>query len=121
MFLTALQRFEYIDHPRYPGERKVSTLEYAYTLSHDETLGVSLFSWEWNPSSEVWPEPHLHIGRGNPEVAGLHKHHIPTGRVALEHVLLYAIAHHGVELEDPVESRKVLDDCLRRFNANRSW
>ena len=117
-----MQRFSYGEHPKFPGERKVKTLEYAYTLSDDPTLERALFSWDWNPNSEVWCDPHLHVGRGDPTVEGFHKHHIPTGRVALEHVLKFAINGHDVRTVMPSgEALEIIEDCLRRFDLYKSW
>ena len=123
LYLKAMQRFSYQAHPDADrsSERKVHTEEYAYTLSEDPTLGVAMFSWEWNPNSETWPDPHLHIGRGDPRVLGYHKYHIPTGRVALEDVLKFAITELRVQTTTkPEDCIEILDDCLRRFHAART-
>jgi hypothetical protein len=111
VYLRATQRFQYGPHPKYPGERKVITAEYAYTLAADEGLREELVAWHWQQGA-AWPHPHLHV-RGE-------KPHIPTGRVAFEEVLLYAITDLGVTpaRNDAVD---VLQETLRRFKAHQSW
>ncbi len=119
LYLRATQRFMYGDHPEFKKERKVVTLGYAYTLSDDESLRPEWFSWQWQSDAA---EPHLHVGRGDPKFGSLGKLHVPTGRVAFEHILLFAIEEQGVVCaigrEAAVDQVK---DCLRRFVAFRTW
>jgi hypothetical protein len=122
LYLQAMQRFTFVDHPDFKGERKVSTQEYAYTLSPHDDLRVGLFCWEWNPNSEVWPDPHAHVLRGDPEARGLGKLHLPTGRVALEDVLKFCIVHQGVEtIGNHDDAMAGLEDSLRRFRGFATW
>lgn len=119
LYLRATQRFHYADHPDYPGERKVVTDDYAYTLSEDDA-GTELFSWQWHPG--LWSDPHVHVGRGHPDHGGLAKLHIPTGRIAFEEVLKFAIIEY--DLITPVDRDTALaqlDETLRRFRAFRQW
>jgi len=122
LYLKAMQRFTYGDHPDHSGERKVNTLEYAYALTNDPYFNVALFSWEWNPSSEVWSDPHVHLSRGDPASKGYAKQHVPTGRVAFEHVLRFAILQHGVStLYERDAALKMLSEILDRWNRHKSW
>ena len=119
LYLRATQRFTYDHHPAYPGERKVVTLDYAYTLSDSSDQRPELYSWQW---TEGVAEPHVHVGRGDPQLGSLGKRHIPTGRVAFEQVLKFAIEEHDVETAVPMaEATETLEDCLRRFVVFRSW
>lgn len=120
LYLRATQRFTYGDHPMYAGDRKVFTEEYIYTLANDEDLADELYSWQWHPAA--FPEPHVHVMRGQSGAAGLGKLHIPTGRVAFEQVLKFAILDHGVvPAMDRDQAIAVLDESLRRFQAFRTW
>lgn len=114
--LRATQRFCYVDDPKHPGERKVQTADYGYTIRDAE--GRELFSWQWHPSLGEFDMPHIHIGRGVPGDWG--KLHVPTGRVAFEDVLLFLIRDYGVR---PVreDGREVITESLRRFRSFRSW
>ncbi|HEY3669499.1 MAG TPA: hypothetical protein VGN51_01070 [Acidimicrobiia bacterium] len=120
IYLRATQGFTFGDNERVAKERKVNTLQYAYTLSEDADLAAELFSWQWHPPA--WPEPHMHIGRGHPEHGVLSKLHVPTGRVAFEQVLRFAITEYDVQTAKPRdEALGVLDDVLTRFHRHKSW
>jgi hypothetical protein len=122
LYFSATQTFHYADHPDYPGERKVSTDEYAYTLGQDPDFRSEMFSWHWQPSPRGHPDPHLHVGYrmdGEPRST---KWHVPSGRVAFEQVLVFAINELGVETSgDRAEAMATLDDSLRRFRRYASW
>lgn len=119
LYLRATQSFCYGVHPQFEGERKVLTEDYVYTLSADEALQQELYSWQWHPGA--WPEPHVHVGRRNPSLGDLGKLHIPTGRVAFEQVLKFAIGDHGVLPARGDDAIDILDESLRRFQLYRSW
>lgn len=120
IYLRSTQGFQFGDHEEFPKERKVHTRQYAYTLSESEDLSAELFSWQWHPPA--WPEPHMHIGRGHPDHGPLSKLHVPTGRVAFEQVLRFAITEYDVETAKPREEALAdLDEVLRRFHAFKSW
>jgi hypothetical protein len=119
LYLRATQRFVLDDHPKYRGERKVVTQDYAYTLSDDAEQRPELYSWQW---TEGVADPHVHVGRGNPDFGSLGKLHIPTGRIAFEQVLKFAIEEHDVQTAiDRDQALATLADCLRRFVVFRSW
>lgn len=119
LYLRATQRFSLNDHPKYPGERKVVTHDYAYTLSDDEDQQPELYSWQW---TQGVADPHVHVGRGHPSFGSLGKRHIPTGRVAFEQILKFAIQEHDVQTAiDRQQAIESLDECLRRFVTFRSW
>lgn len=118
IYLRSTLQFHYEDHPEFPKERKVATDEYAYTLSRDDLMKDEIVSWHWQPGSRA--DPHLHVG---PAPGGPPKrHHIPSGRIAFEQVLRYAIDDCGVRPAlKKAEALAQLDECLRRFSAYRTW
>ncbi len=111
-------QFRYSDHPHYPNERKVTTLDYAHTVSRDESLKPQLYSWEWTSSEPMYP--HVHVRRSDPNFDGLGKLHVPTGRVFFEHVLLFLILEHGIA---PCRDdwRGVLTESFRRVSTFATW
>jgi hypothetical protein len=111
LFLRATQSFRYEDDERYEGDRKVGTAQYVYTLAEDEDLTQELFSWQWHPGE--WAAPHLHVRMDR-------KLHIPTGRVAFEEVLLFAITDYGIATAKP-DAAAILTDILSRFRRYRTW
>lgn len=121
LYLKATQTFHYADHPDYPGERKVVTDEYAYTLSEDAELRSELLAWHWQPA-RGHPDPHLHIGYPHPTEVRATKWHVPGGRVAFEQVLVFAIEELGAQ---PVGDRPValeaLESTLSRFRRYATW
>ncbi len=118
LYLRATQEFHYGDHPEFPGERKVVTDAYAYTLSESADLTAELLAWHWQP--EGGQGPHMHVGRAHPRLGELGRLHVPSGRVALEEVLLFAIDDLGVVPARP-DAAEVLDETLERFRRYRSW
>ena len=120
IFLRSTLLFHFGDHPEFKKERKVVTDEYAHTLSQDELLKDEIVSWHWQPGSR--PDPHLHIGARISQGGPPKRHHIPTGRVAFEHVLKYAIEECGARpsLKKAVALAQI-NESLRRFEAYRSW
>jgi hypothetical protein len=95
LYLRATQEFHFADHPDFAGERKVVTDAYAYTLSESAELAEELLAWHWQPESGR--DPHMHIGRAHPRLGELGRLHVPSGRVALEQVLLFAICEQSAE------------------------
>ena len=118
LYLRATQEFHYDDHPDFPGERKVVIDAYAYTLSESAELTAELLAWHWQP--EDGQGPHMHIGRAHPRLGELGRFHVPSGRVALEEVLRFAVDDLGVIPARP-DAREVLDETLERFRRYRSW
>lgn len=117
IYLRSIIRFTYGAHPRFAGERKVFTHEYAHTIGIETSLKPQLYSWEWNTAEPTYP--HVHIRRSDPEHKGLGKLHIPTGRVFLEHVLIFLIKEHAVQPQDGWQDK--LSDSLRRVSTYASW
>jgi hypothetical protein len=121
LYLTATQTFHFDDDERFAGERKVVTDAYAYTISDDPEMGSELFAWHWHPDAGR-EDPHLHVGRGHPTHGGLGKLHIPSGRIAFEEVLLFAIDELGVAPRvSEEEAKTVLTETLYGFRKFRRW
>lgn len=118
IYLRSTIQYEYRDHPRYPGERKVSTLFYAHTVGQAEALKPQLYSWEWNYADERYP--HLHVRRADPAYHGLGKLHIPTGRVYFEDVLRFLVEEHDVAPACDDWSDKI-GDSRRRVATYSTW
>jgi hypothetical protein len=117
------------------GPWKVETAAYYYEF--EDALGRELLAFHWHPETvpDV-PYPHLHIGRGvvamdsliaaglssqhnalRPEIAAAH---IPTSRVALEHVLDLAIRHFSVPPLRP-DWEAVFNHTLDQFRRTQRW
>jgi hypothetical protein len=102
------------------GRWKVSTAEYNYTLRLQDRR--VLIAYHWHPGEQFRVRtPHLHIGPGAllPDTA-LHRTHVPTGRVAIEDVIRFAINELGVEPERE-DWRQILDETQGRYEKWRTW
>lgn len=105
-----------------PGERgpwKVRTAGYYYSL--DDADDHEIIAYHWHPEGESPVTfPHLHIGAG----AGCQRSemqwaHCPTGRIAVEEFLRFAIECFQVEAEPRWET--VFAEAQRDFERWRSW
>ena len=80
---------------------KVSTLGYIHTVTLDEELFVD-FHWHPDDGSNVW-YPHIH-----PRFAGSGRDrggiHIPSGRILIEDVLIFAHERGAMPLKDDWEA-----------------
>jgi len=117
-YLRSSLQYRYADDDRFPGERKVSTHDYAHTLGETPSLKPGLYSWEWAAREPRYP--HVHVRRGHRDFAGLGKIHIPTGRVFFEDVVRFLIEEHEVE---PVREdwRTILDECAHLVGSWATW
>lgn len=121
LYLRATQTYHFADHPDFPGDRKVVTDEYAYTLTEDPELRSELLAWHWQPA-RGHPDPHLHVGFPHGSEPKSTKWHIPSGRVAFEQVLVFSIMELGVEpAGNREESLAALEETLARFRKYASW
>jgi hypothetical protein len=118
IYLRSTIQFTYAEHPRFPGEKKAATHQYAHTVGESETLKPQLYSWEWAAAEPTYP--HLHLRRSDPAFEGLGKLHIPTGRVFYEDVLRFLIQEHEVEpARDDWDN--VLVDTFSRVSTYATW
>jgi hypothetical protein len=97
------------------GPFRMTTMRYDYELSE---RGDVMFGWHWHPESKRstvrWP--HLHLPPGS----AYRSKHVPTGRVALEDVLLFAINDMNAE---PAHNRalEILQEVVGRHKEHRTW
>jgi hypothetical protein len=105
------------------GERgpwKVETLAYSHGLETPEAQEIIAYHWHPRQGSEII-YPHLHLGAGiGADLGILEKTHIPTGRIALEDVLRFAIAELGVEPQREDWS-EVLSETQAAFETWCTW
>jgi hypothetical protein len=101
------------------GPWKVKTEAYEHYLRTAEGKDIIAFHWQPGGNGPDWP--HLHVGTIALAKDGLldRKAHVPTGRVAVEQVLRFAIAELGVESDDDWE--QVFAVTQGRFETYRTW
>ena len=127
LFLRVLQNYQLIDTGE-PGQHryKVVTLGYQYSLETVERREVLIYQWSPEGTGRT-TRPHLHVGRrllresievGDRSVR-LPKLHVPTGRVAIEDVVRFAIAELGVTPRR-VDWKEVLDRNQLAFEEWKS-
>jgi len=114
------QNFRIVPAEGQRGPWKATITSYHYTL--EESDGREIMSFQWHPTGQgALPYPHLHLGNaadvGRDE---LQDAHIPSGRIALEQVLRFAIETFKLR---PRRSdwRDVLFGTRRRFEQWRTW
>lgn len=102
------------------GPWKVTITAYYYTL--EEASRREIISFQWHPTgSGAPPYPHVHLGHAAAVGrAELEDAHIPTGRVALEQVLRFAIEAFKLRPRR-TDWRDVLFGTRRRFEQWRTW
>ena len=102
------------------GPWRVSTAGYWYTLSAPDERELISYHWHPNASGEI-SYPHVHLGPlaavGHTQLA---RAHAPTGRVALEDVLRFAIQDLGVRSRR-TDWDSVLAEILAIFEQARTW
>ncbi|MTA11176.1 MAG: hypothetical protein F2534_01085 [Actinobacteria bacterium] len=97
------------------GVWRVTTLRYDYEMSQ---AGRLRFGWHWHPysrkSTVKWP--HMHLPEGTPFA----NKHLPSGRIALEEILLFALDQLKVEPAH-ANAEQVLTDVMQRHKLHRAW
>lgn len=89
--------YRVVSAERERGPWRIETLAYSHRLETTDAREIVAYHWHPGRSSEI-TYPHLHIGAGiGVDLGILDKTHIPTGRVALEDLLRFAIVEVGVE------------------------
>lgn len=110
------------------GPYKVETRAYSYRFLADSGEGHrEVLAFHWNLDSVGTPHhPHLHVG--SPVVSGssfypgtFNKLHIPTGRLSLEAVLMFAINEMAVEPTHGRARALVLDVLREGDRVFRQW
>jgi hypothetical protein len=128
LFLRFLQNYQVIDTGE-PGRRryKVVTLGYQYSLETTDRRELLIYQWDPRGTGGT-TRPHLHVGRRLLQeriVVGerryeLPKFHIPTGRVAIEDVVRFAITEMDVTPRR-TDWETVLDRNQTNFEQWKSW
>lgn len=112
------------------GDRfRVSTIKYVYAIY--KTIDDAFVGWHYHPDLEGVKIPHMHIYDKNSDEekkAGckphiVHNMHLPSGRVALEDVIAFAITELNVvpEKKRADDWQKVLTETSARFENNKTW
>jgi len=117
--MTVLLNYTFAEVAGERGPWKVSTKAYFYTIEDREEREV--ISFQWHPGTEATMFPHIHLGHAAQVRHGqLQKAHIPTGRVALEDVLLFAIRELKVTPRK-VDWQQIIMDTRDTFIKWRTW
>jgi hypothetical protein len=119
LYLALSQEFHIARDSRFPGEWKVVTDAYAYSLSLTEDLSEEFILWHWHPASGAML-PHLHLVVKHPRLGGLRKLHVPSGRVSIEEVIGLLIRELSVQAARD-DWAEVLADTEARFRHYRTW
>lgn len=105
----------YVQHwARAQGDR-VATSGYQYQIAVDQQ---PLFEFHFHPGRRV-EHCHVHVSADAPNWLSLRKVHLPTGRVALEDVLLMLVTDLGVTPRSNAVTR--LAQQRRRFERLQTW
>lgn len=123
VFLTATQQYRLVPDERFaPGEWKASTRAYIYTVwdECDHRLSEAI-AWHWHPGSGTSDEPHMHVYCGGSIGGDLLKGlHLPSERVAFEHVVRFVITELGVTPRRG-DWETLVSVALGRFVQFRTW
>lgn len=88
--LVALQ-YRIVEPPGRRGLWAIQPAAYVYELSDAQRREI--LAYHWHPEGHLIPWPHLHVGpgAGADQAALSHKAHLPSGYVAIEDVIRFAI------------------------------
>lgn len=117
VYLGASHRFEFERSGKFPGEWRVHSLQYIYTLGYGNHLDDAFVAWHWHP--DVRRECHIHAYVEHTDAGYLGEMHLPTRRVSFEEVLRFAIVDLGVRAAPNWE--RVLDESESLFDEYGSW
>lgn len=92
--------FEKDTRDSHEGGMKVVTREYVYSLRIGPHEEGEVITWHWHPAIADAAEPHVHVRALHEDVPGLRDLHIPTSRVFLEDVLIFAVQGLGVRCRE---------------------
>lgn len=125
-YLFAYVKFDFeVDHrPGLEGGAKVRTLEYVFSLLLSRSRDDEFISWHWHPNrgdamGPRKPYPHVHVVGRHAEVGDLRDLHLPSNRVFLEDVLLFAIDDLHIRCREG--GRDTLVELLERTRRYASW
>jgi hypothetical protein len=100
------------------GRQQMSTRRYDFTITSLAEPDKPVFGWHWHPASRRSPitYPHVHV----PSASQFKTRHIPTGRVALEDVILFGFDDLDVEPAHD-QAVSILTEVRNRHKQHRSW
>lgn len=100
------------------GLWRMTTVKYDYTLVRTTQPDQVIFGWHWHPRSKrsSVTYPHLHV----PAALEFPTKHIPTGRVALEDVVVFGFRE--LKIQPAHETAEaVVAEVMGKHKAHRSW
>ncbi len=97
---------------------RMTTRRYDFTLVSRTRSTEVVFGWHWHPASKRSriTYPHVHV----PSASAFKTRHIPTGRVALEDVILFGFDDLGV-LPAHQDARRIVAEVRDKHRQYRSW
>ena len=106
------------------GPWRVTLAQYSYALRRGSgAVGKPerMLTYQWHPRPDArFNYPHVHLGPASGAHEYLRNTHVPTGRVALEDVIRYAISQLGVRALRG-DWMDVLVATQGRFESYQSW
>jgi hypothetical protein len=117
IYLAASQRFEFERSGRFPGEWRVHTLQYIYSLGLGPRFDDAIVAWHYHP--DLRKECHVHVYGEFDGFGPLRDLHIPSRRVSFEEVVRFAIVDLGVRASPNWE--RVLDESEALFDEYKTW
>jgi hypothetical protein len=120
LYISTILRYCVVQAEGERGPWKVETTAYYHALETQDAKEI--VSFQWHPAqASTFTFPHLHLEAGIGANLGiLEKTHIPTGRIALEDVLRFAILELGVEPQREGWA-EILGETQGRFEEWRTW
>jgi len=103
------------------GPWKTTIVQYQYSFRSPDGQN-EILGFHWHPRTGRFTHPHVHVGSAALSDGSLltRKMHIPTGRIAVEQVLRFAIEDFEVEPLDE-DWDEVLRAGQQRFERWRTW
>lgn len=100
------------------GESAMTTLRYDYEIFRLTQPKNPIFSWHWHPKSRRSKVgyPHLHVR----SASEFPTRHLPTGRVSIEDVILFAFDELDVQPTHG-NARRIVTEIRDRHKLFRSW
>lgn len=114
--LEVSQQYEIVE---WESKFRIHTLKYTYQLANWDD-GHEVLAYHWHPEHKVG-YPHLHISYGaHTDRDDLLRAHFPTGRVALEDVIHFAIESFRIA-PTKEDWAGILAESRERFRKFRTW
>lgn len=97
---------------------RMSTRRYHFTIVRNGETTEKVLAWHWHPESRQShvETPHLHLPAKSP----FQSSHVPTGRMCLEDIVLYAFSELGVTPTVP-NGQAIVEDARETHKKYRQW